>query len=93
VFASLQNKFSNYRTCSLCINIEENIIKEAFALLHFNILAIIALHYSISRGTIAIRFPFDTVAIITAAHFKSYHCHLQVKKSGKVQKIFLKEYK
>jgi hypothetical protein len=34
-FASLQNKFSNYRTCSLLFHIEENIIIEAFASLCF----------------------------------------------------------
>ena len=30
MFASLRNKFSNYRTCSLRFDIEENIIIEAF---------------------------------------------------------------
>jgi hypothetical protein len=33
MFASLRNKFSNYRMCSLRFDIEENIIIEAFALL------------------------------------------------------------
>jgi hypothetical protein len=31
MFASLRNKFSNYRTCTLRFDIEENIIIEAFA--------------------------------------------------------------
>ena len=31
MFASLRNKFSNYRTCSLRFDIEENIIVEVFA--------------------------------------------------------------
>ncbi len=35
MFASLRNKFSNYRTCSLRFDIEENIIIEAFASLRF----------------------------------------------------------
>ncbi len=35
MFASLRNKFSNYRTCLLCFDNEENIIIEAFALLRF----------------------------------------------------------
>ncbi len=34
MFASLRNKFSNYRTCSLRFDIEENIIIEAFASLN-----------------------------------------------------------
>ena len=36
MFASLRNKFSNYRTCSLRFDIEENIISEAFASLRFD---------------------------------------------------------
>ncbi len=36
MFASLRNKFSNYRTCSLRFDIEENIISEVFALLRFD---------------------------------------------------------
>ena len=52
VFASLQNKFSNYRTCSLRIDIEENIISEALP--QFNTLAISAPHYSISREAFAV---------------------------------------
>ncbi len=35
MFASLPNKFSNYRTCSLRFDIEENIIIEAFTSLRF----------------------------------------------------------
>ncbi len=35
MFASLQNKFSNYRTCSLRFDIEGNIIIEGFASLRF----------------------------------------------------------
>ena len=35
MFASLRNNFSNYRTCSLRFDIEENIIIEAFASLRF----------------------------------------------------------
>ena len=35
MFASLRNKFSNYRTCSLRFDIEENIIIEAFTSLRF----------------------------------------------------------
>jgi hypothetical protein len=35
MFASLRNKFSNYRTCSLRFDIAENIIIEAFASLRF----------------------------------------------------------
>jgi hypothetical protein len=35
MFASLRNKFSHYRTCSLRFDIEENIIIEAFASLRF----------------------------------------------------------
>jgi hypothetical protein len=38
MFTVLQNKFSNYRMCSLCFNIKENIIMESFALLCFDIL-------------------------------------------------------
>ncbi len=40
MFASLRNKFSNYRTCSLRFDIKENIIIEAFASLRFDILVI-----------------------------------------------------
>ena len=36
MFASLRNKFSNYRTCSLRFDIAENIIIEAFASLRFD---------------------------------------------------------
>ncbi len=36
MFASLRNNFSNYRTCSLRFDIEENIIIEAFASLRFD---------------------------------------------------------
>ncbi len=35
MFASFRNKFSNYRTCSLRFDIEENVIIEAFASLRF----------------------------------------------------------
>jgi hypothetical protein len=35
MFASIRNKFSNYRMCSLRFDIEENIIIEAFASLRF----------------------------------------------------------
>ncbi len=35
MFTSLQNKFSNYQTCSHCFDIKENIIIKAFALLRF----------------------------------------------------------
>jgi len=34
-FSSLRNKFSNYRTCSLRFDIEENLIIEAFASLRY----------------------------------------------------------
>jgi hypothetical protein len=61
MFASLRNKFSNYRMCSLSINIEENIIIEAFKKtslsklsLRFDTFAITAPHYSISRGAFAV---------------------------------------
>ncbi len=50
MYALLQNKFSNYWTCSLHIDIEENIIIEAFGSLCFDPFAITAPHYSISRG-------------------------------------------
>jgi hypothetical protein len=36
MFASLRNKFSNYLTCSLRFDIEENIIIEDFASLRFD---------------------------------------------------------
>ncbi len=36
MFASLRNKFSNYRTCSLRFDIEENIISKGFASLRFD---------------------------------------------------------
>ena len=36
MFASLRNKFSNYRTCSLRFDIKGNIIIEGFASLHFD---------------------------------------------------------
>ncbi len=35
MFASLRNKFSNYRTCSLRFDIEGNIIIKDFALIRF----------------------------------------------------------
>jgi hypothetical protein len=35
MFALLRNKFSNYRTSSLCFNTEENVIIVAFASLRF----------------------------------------------------------
>ncbi len=35
MFASLRNKFSNYRMCSLRFDVEENIIIETFASLRF----------------------------------------------------------
>ena len=40
MFASLRNKFSNYRTCSLRFDIEGNIIIEDFASLRFDNLVI-----------------------------------------------------
>ena len=45
MFASLRNKFSNYRTCSLRFDIEENVIFEAFVSLRF--------------ASIALTFAFD----------------------------------
>jgi hypothetical protein len=40
--------------CLLHIDIEENLIMEAFTSLHFDILAITAPHYSIFRGAFAV---------------------------------------
>jgi hypothetical protein len=50
MFASLRNKFSNYRTCSLRFDIEENIIIEAFASLRFA---------SLRFASIPLSFAFD----------------------------------
>ena len=47
MFASLRNKFSNYRTCSLRFDIEENVIFEAFVSLRF--------------ASIALTFAFDVL--------------------------------
>jgi hypothetical protein len=53
MFASLRNKFSNYRTCFLRFDIKKN-INIAFDSLRFNTLAITAPHYSISSGAFAV---------------------------------------
>ena len=53
MFASLRNKFSNYRTCSLRFDIEENIIIEAFASLRF--------------ASITLSFAFDVYTIEACA--------------------------
>jgi hypothetical protein len=46
MFASLQKKFPYYRTCSLCFDIEENPIIEAFVRFRFDIVAITIMGYS-----------------------------------------------
>jgi hypothetical protein len=50
MFASLRNKFSNYRTCSLRFDIQGNIIIEGFASLRFA---------SLRFASITMSFAFD----------------------------------
>jgi hypothetical protein len=50
MFASLRNKFSIYRTCSLRFDLEENIIIEAFASLRFA---------SLRFASVTLSFAFD----------------------------------
>ncbi len=64
--ASLQNKFSNYRTRSLRIDIEENIITEAFPSLRFDTLAI--------RTTINIANGSYTVHFGSCSHNRLWGC-------------------
>jgi hypothetical protein len=66
MFSSLRNKFSNYQMCSLCIDIKENIIIEAFTSLHLDTLAITAPHYSISKGAFAVSERVNTTEACAA---------------------------
>ncbi len=53
MFASLRNKFSNFRSCSLRFDIEGNIVIEDFALLRF--------------ASITLSFAFDVYTIEACA--------------------------